>query len=97
MVGDGLVVYNVCSRKEEYYSVFKRQFMAVFKNVVAFQSEDKNQMFAASEGELRTTRTEDKAWASYMEGFQFPEVKEYGCLLRKHFFEITEEVNELHG
>lgn len=75
MVGDGLVIYNICSRKKEYYTVFKRQFMNVFKNVSTFETEDLNQLFVASEGELRTTRTEDKAWANYLEGFQFPEVK----------------------
>lgn len=55
--------------------MFKRQFMNVFKNVSTFETEDLNQLFVASEGELRTTRTEDKAWANYLEGFQFPEVK----------------------
>ena len=55
--------------------MYKRQFMNVLKNVLTFGTEDLNQMFAASEGELRTTRTEDKAWANYLEGFQFPEVK----------------------
>ena len=66
--------------------MYKRQFMNVFKNVVTFKTEDLNQMFAASEGELRTTRTEDKAWANYLEGFQFPEVKEWNCLMRNTLF-----------
>lgn len=78
-MGDGLVVYNLNSRKPEYYAVYKRQFSNVFKNIRCFQTEDINQMLVASEREIAAERTKEESWLHYMEDFQFPKMQFSVC------------------